>query len=111
MSMHGRSCRNCSPCRSGTGCDKVRLPKCGTGKVTLYDRVAKCEDPDCAFHLPRMFNGREMTDEEMTRLMAWEATPFLKFTTKAGKPYEASLRMDENYKVELTFKGDSKREL
>ena len=58
-----------------------------------------------------MFNGREMTDEEMTRLMAWEATPFLIFTTKAGKPYEASLRMDENYKVELTFKGDSKREL
>lgn len=36
--------------------------------------------------------------------------PFLKFTTKAGKPYEASLRMDENYKVELTFK-DSMREL
>ena len=52
-----------------------------------------------------------MTDEEMTRLMVGEATPFLKFTTKAGKPYEASLRMDENYKVELTFKNDGKREL
>ena len=86
------------------GVTKCTCPKCGTGTVTFYDRVAKCGDPDCAFHLPRMFNGREMTDEEMTRLMAWEATPFLKFTTKAGKPYEASLRMDENYKVELTFK-------
>lgn len=92
------------------GVTRCACPKCGTGTVTLYDRVAKCGDPDCAFHLPRMFNGREMTDEEMTRLMAWEATPFLKFTTKAGKPYEASLRMDENYKVELTFK-DSMREL
>ena len=83
---------------------KCTCPKCGTGTVTFYDRVAKCGDPDCAFHLPRMFNGRTMTDEDMTRLMAGEATPFLKFTTKAGKPYEASLRMDENYKVELTFK-------
>lgn len=92
------------------GVTRCACPKCGTGKVTLYDRVAKCGDPDCAFHLPRMFNGREMTDEEMTRLMVGEATPFLKFTTKAGKPYEASLRMDENYKVELTFK-DSMREL
>lgn len=93
------------------GVTRCACPKCGTGTVALYDRVAKCGDPDCAFHLPRMFNGREMTDEEMTRLMAWEATPFLKFTTKAGKPYEASLRMDENYKVELTFKNDGKREL
>lgn len=92
------------------GVTRCACPKCGTGTVTLYGRVAKCGDPDCAFHLPRMFNGREMTDEEMTRLIAWEATPFLKFTTKAGKPYEASLRMDENYKVELTFK-DSMREL
>lgn len=83
---------------------KCTCPKCRTGTVTFYDRVAKCGDPDCAFHLPRMFNGRTMTDEDMTRLMAGEATPFLKFTTKAGKPYEASLRMDENYKVELTFK-------
>ena len=83
---------------------KCTCPKCGTGTVTFYARVAKCGDPDCAFHLPRMFNGRTMRDEEMTRLMAGEATPFLKFTTKAGKPYEASLRMDENYKVELTFK-------
>lgn len=86
------------------GVTKCTCPKCGTGTVTFYDRVAKCGDPDCAFHLPRMFNGRTMRDEEMTRLMAGEATPFLKFTTKAGKPYEASLRMDENYKVELTFK-------
>ena len=86
------------------GVTKCTCPKCGTGTVTFYDRVAKCGDPDCAFHLPRMFNGRTMTDEDMTRLMAGEATPFLKFTTKAGKPYEASLRMDENYKVELTFK-------
>mgnify|MGYP000426524824 CR=1 FL=1 len=57
------------------GVTRCACPKCGTGTVTLYDRVAKCGDPDCAFHLPRMFNGREMTDEEMTRLMAWEATP------------------------------------
>ncbi len=86
------------------GVTRCTCPKCGTGTVTLYERVAKCGDPDCAFHLPRMFNGREMTNEEMIRLMAGEATPFLKFTTKAEKPYEASLRMDENYKVELTFK-------
>lgn len=43
---------------------KCTCPKCGTGTVTFYDRVAKCGDPDCAFHLPRMFNGRTMTDEE-----------------------------------------------
>ena len=33
-------------------------PKCGTGIVTVYNKVAKCNDPACAFILFRQFNGR-----------------------------------------------------
>ena len=31
-------------------------------------------------------------------------TDFLPFVSRKGKPYEASLKMDENYRIEMTFR-------
>lgn len=81
-------------------------PKCGVGTVTLFNKVAKCNDPDCGFLLFRTFNGRELTDNQMILLLQGKRTGYLKFTSKKGKKYEASLEMDDNYKINLTFKDN-----
>ena len=66
--------------------------------------MARCGDPDCAFLLFRTFNARELTDEEMLCLLEGKKTDFLPFVSRKGRPYEASLKMDENYRIEMTFR-------
>lgn len=82
---------------------RCNCPKCGEGTVTIYNKVAKCDDPDCGFLLFRTFNGRELTDNQMLLLLQEKCTGDLKFTSKKGKKYEASLELDDNYKINITF--------
>ena len=85
---------------------RCNCPKCGEGTVTIYNKVAKCGDPDCGFLLFRTFNGRELTDNQMLLLLQEKRTGYLKFTSKKGKKYEASLELDDNYKIDITFKDN-----
>lgn len=81
-------------------------PKCGAETITVFNKVAKCSDPDCGFLLFRTFNGRELTDNQMLLLLSGKRTGYLKFTSKKGKKYEASLKLDDNYKIDMTFKDN-----
>lgn len=83
-----------------------RCPKCGAETITIFNKVAKCSDPDCAFLLFRTFNGRELTDNQMLLLLQGKRTGFLKFISKKGKKYEASLELDDNYRIDITFKDN-----
>lgn len=85
---------------------RCNCPKCGEGTVTIFNKVAKCGDPDCGFLLFRTFNGRELTDNQMLLLLQGKRTGYLKFTSKKGKKYEASLELDDNYKIDITFKDN-----
>ena len=89
---------------------RYRCPKCGGETVTLHRKVARCNDPDCAFLLFRLFNGWELTDGQMLRLLEGKRTSYLEFTSKRGKLYEASLKMDENYKIGMKFKDNRPKE-
>ena len=42
----------------------------------------------------------------MLLLLQGKRTGFLKFTSKKGKKYEASLELDDNYKIDITFKDN-----
>ena len=86
------------------GPPRHRCPKFGMETLTLHRKVARCGDPDCAFLLFRTFNARELTDGEMLCLLEGKKTDFLPFVSRKGKPYEASLKMDENYRIEMTFR-------
>ncbi|MBE5080212.1 type IA DNA topoisomerase [Phocaeicola dorei] len=83
---------------------RYRCPKCGMETLTLHRKVARCSDPDCAFLLFRTFNARELTDKETLCLLEGRGTDFLSFVSRKGRPYEASLKMDENYRIEMTFR-------
>lgn len=85
---------------------RCNCPKCGEGTVTIFNKVAKCGDPDCGFLLFRTFNGRELTDNQMLLLLQGKRTGYLKFVSKKGKKYEASLELDDNYKIDITFKDN-----
>ena len=89
-----------------TDLPRCNCPKCGEGTVTIYNKVAKCGDPDCGFLLFRTFNGRELTDNQMLLLLQGKRTGYLKFISKKGKKYEASLELDDNYKIDITFKDN-----
>lgn len=81
-------------------------PKCGAETIAIFNKVAKCSDPNCGFLLFRLFNGRELTDNQMLLLLSGKRTGYLKFTSKKGKKYEASLELDDNYKIDITFKNN-----
>lgn len=83
-----------------------KCPKCGAETITIFNKVAKCGDPDCGFLLFRTFNGRELTDNQMLLLLQGKRTGYLRFTSKKGKKYEASLELDDNYRIEITFKDN-----
>ena len=42
----------------------------------------------------------------MHSLLEGKKTDFLPFVGRKGRPYEASLKMDENYKIEMTFRDN-----
>lgn len=83
-----------------------KCPKCGAETITIFNKVAKCSDPDCGFLLFRTFNGRELTDNQMLLLLQGKRTGYLRFTSKKGKKYEASLELDDNYRIDITFKDN-----
>ena len=86
-----------------------KCPKCGAETITVFNKVAKCGDPDCAFLLFRIFNGRELTDNQILLLLQGKRTGYLKFTSKKGKKYEASLELDDNYRIDITFKDNKSK--
>ena len=49
---------------------------------------------------------KELTDNQMLLLLSGKRTGYLKFTSKKGKKYEASLELDDNYRIEMTFKDN-----
>ncbi len=83
-----------------------KCPKCGKETVTLYGKVARCRDTECGFLLYRSFKGRILTDDQMLRLLQGKRTSYLKFTNRIGKIYEASLKMDDRFRICVKFKDN-----
>lgn len=83
-----------------------KCPKCGKETVTLYGKVARCCNTECGFLLYRSFKGRILTDDQMLRLLQGKRTSYLKFTNRIGKIYEASLKMDDCFRICVKFKDN-----
>ena len=80
-------------------------PKCHSGQVHLFAKVAKCDNPDCGLTVLRQFNAVTLTDEYLLAMLSGNKTPYLKFVSKkSGKSYRAALLLDEEYAVKLDFK-------
>lgn len=88
-------------------------PKCGTGKILFFPKVAKCNNDGCGLIVFRNKSDKQLTDKQVTELVTTGKTGLIKgFKSKAGKPFDASLAFDDQFNVVFVFpekKGKSKK--
>lgn len=95
---------------SGNDCT---CPKCKTGRILFYPKVAKCSNVDCSVTIFRNKSDKQLTDKQITELVTTGKTGLIKgFKSKNGKVFDASLAFDEQFNVTFVFpekKGKPKK--
>jgi len=85
-------------------------PKCRSGQVTLYQKVAKCNDEDCGLVVFRNKSGKDLTDGQIKDLLTKGKTGVIKgFKSKEGKAFDAMVAFDAEYKVTFVFDNSKKK--
>lgn len=84
-------------------------PKCGTGKVMIRPKVAKCDNPDCGLLVFRKVLNKELNEQHLEQLLSSGATKLIKgFKGKKGNSFDAAVAFDDEFNVTLAF-PDKKR--
>ena len=79
-------------------------PKCKSAQVRFYPKIAKCMDEHCGLVVFHSKSEKELTDKQITELLTKGKTAVIKgFKSKAGKAFDAGLKLDENYQVVFDF--------
>lgn len=95
--------RNTCPC-----------PKCKSGNVVIYNKVAKCQNESCGLTVWGSIAKKELTDGQLIDLLMNGKTDFIKgfISSKTGSTFEAAIKFDADYKTVFEFpqnKGGSKK--
>ena len=84
-------------------------PKCGTGKVMIRPKVAKCDNPDCGLLVFRKVLNKELNEQHLEQLLSSGATKLIKgFKGKKSNSFDAAVAFDDEFNVTLAF-PDKKR--
>lgn len=79
-------------------------PKCKSGKVIFFPKVAKCNNADCGLMVFRNRSEKELSDKQITDLLITGKTSVIKgFKSKGGKSFDAALKFDADYTVVFDF--------
>lgn len=79
-------------------------PKCGTGKMRLFSKVVRCDNPDCGLPVFRLKAGRTLSDDEITDLLTKGKTETLRgFRSRQGKSFETSVAFDDDFNTRFIF--------
>ena len=79
-------------------------PKCGKGSMRFYAKVVKCDNEACALPVFRQVAGKLLSDKEITDLLTEGRTAVLHgFRSKQGKPFDAALAFDEEFRIKFIF--------
>ena len=93
--------------------DECRCPKCQSGRILFYPKVAKCSNVDCMLTIFRNKCEKQLTDKQISELLTKGKTGVIKgFKGKTGKIFDASLVLDEQFNVVFVFpkkKGSSNK--
>ena len=83
---------------------KLVCPKCKSGKMTIYENVAKCSDATCNLTIFKTICGKKLTDTQIAELVLKGKTGLIKgFKGKQRKSFDASLRFDDVFRVTFHF--------
>lgn len=85
-------------------------PKCKTGQVTFYQKVAKCNNESCGLMVFRSIAKKDLTDRQLTSLLMNGKTGVIKgFTSsKTSKTFDAAVAFDADYKTVFRFEDKNK---
>ena len=79
-------------------------PKCKNGQVTIFQKVAKCNNEECGLTVFRSIAKKELTDGQLKDLLTKGKTGVIKgFKSKADKPFDAAIAFDNEFKVVFSF--------
>lgn len=80
-------------------------PKCKSGNVVIYQKVAKCQNETCGLTVWRSIAKKELTDGQLTDLLNSGQTAFIKgfVSSKTGSTFEAAVKFDADYKTVFEF--------
>lgn len=80
-------------------------PKCKSGNVVIYQKVAKCQNETCGLTVWRSIAKKELTDGQLADLLNSGQTAFIKgfVSSKTGSTFEAAVKFDADYKTVFEF--------
>ena len=84
--------------------ERIPCPKCQSGRILFYPKVAKCSNVDCGVTIFRNKGGKELTDKQITDLVTKGKTSLIKgFQNKDGKTFDAHVTFDKDFRTVYEF--------
>lgn len=82
----------------------IPCPKCRSGRILLYPKVAKCSNVDCGLTVFRGKGEKQLTDSQIADLVTKGKTSLIKgFRSREGKPFDAYLTFDKDFRIVYGF--------
>ena len=82
----------------------IPCPKCRSGRILLYPKVAKCSNVDCGLTVFRGKGEKQLTDSQIADLVTKGKTSLIKgFRSREGKPFDAYLTFDKDFRTVYGF--------
>lgn len=83
---------------------QISCPKCKSGRILFFPKVAKCSDVDCSLTIFRSKGEKQLTDNQITDLVTKGKTSLIKgFKSKEGKPFDAHVTFDKDFRTVYEF--------
>lgn len=90
--------------------ENCTCPKCKNGQVTIFPKVAKCNNESCGLTVFRNKSGKDLTDGQLLDLLNKGKTGIIKgFKSKENKSFDAIVAFDAEYKTIFQFDNSKKR--
>lgn len=89
---------------SVTDGNQIPCPKCQSGRILFYPKVAKCSNVDCPLTIFRSKGDKQLTDNQITDLVTKGKTSLIKgFKSKEGKLFDAHVTFDKDFRTVYEF--------
>lgn len=89
---------------SVTDGNQIPCPKCHSGRILFYPKVAKCSNVDCPLTIFRSKGDKQLTDNQITDLVTKGKTSLIKgFKSKEGKSFDAHVTFDKDFRTVYEF--------